>query len=340
VQLDSRTMKKRRFFIRNIEAASHLEFFLVSAVAAILVIRGFLALTGYPQLGDDNLHIAHMLWGGLFMLISIIIMFTFLSKKAEDIAVVIGGIGFGTFVDEIGKFITQDNDYFYQPSIAIIYVVFILIVLTVRFILTRRYYSDIEYLMNAVHELEEVVLNNLDITAKKRILKYLKRSNPQDPLVLRLSEIVQSADTIPSPNTGLFTRLKNLLYLYYRHISLSKWFRPVIGGFFLFQLFVGSSYVVTLIAAEQRQELSFTEWAALSSSMLSALLVVWGVITIRRSRLKAYKIFERAILVSIFLTQVFVFYEEQFGALVGLTANLLIILALRFMIEREKESTV
>ena len=207
-------MKKRRFFIRNIEAASHLEFFLVSAVATILVIRGFLVLTGYPQLGDDDLHIAHMLWGGLFMLISIIMMFTFLSKRAEDIAVVIGGIGFGTFIDEIGKFITQDNDYFYEPSVAIIYVVFILIILTVRFILTRQYYSDIEYLMNAVHGLEEVVLNNLDITAKKRILKYLKRSNPEDPLVIRLSEIIRQADTVPPSNPGLFTRSRNFLYSY------------------------------------------------------------------------------------------------------------------------------
>jgi len=48
--------------------------------------------------------------------------------------------------------------------------------------------------------------------------------------------------------------------------------------------------------------------------------------------------FERSILVSIFLTQVFAFYKEQFSALFGLLFNIVILLALRFMIERERAS--
>jgi len=328
-------VRTRRFFIRNIQAENHLEVFLVAAVAAVLVIRSFLKLTGYPQLGDDDLHIAHMLWGGLLMLVSIVILATFLSKRSEVIAIVIGGIGFGTFIDEVGKFVTQDNDYFYEPSVAIIYVVFILIVLIVRGILIRGYYSEVEYLINAINDMEEVAVYDLDVEEKQRILEYLDKSDPNNPLVSKLREVVETTDIVPLPHPGLFRRFKNLIRSYYRRISLSQWFRPIIVGFFLFQIFAGFSYVVTIVIAEHRQSLDFTDWAALSSSLVSACLVLWGAWAIRKSRLNAYRLFERSVLVSIFFTQVFVFYEEQFVALVGLTVNLLILVALRFMIDRE-----
>jgi hypothetical protein len=55
-----------------------------------------------------------------------------------------------------------------------------------------------------------------------------------------------------------------------------------------------------------------------------------------RSRLRAYQMFQRAILVSIMLTSVFAFYEYQFYALIGVFLNVLILLALRYAIKREK----
>jgi len=46
--------------------------------------------------------------------------------------------------------------------------------------------------------------------------------------------------------------------------------------------------------------------------------------------------FERSVLVSILLTYVFIFYKEQFAALVGLLINILILIALRLMIKGEQ----
>ena len=48
-----------RHLIRAADA-DLLDTFLVSAIAAIVVIRIFLEATGYPQLGGGGLHIAHV----------------------------------------------------------------------------------------------------------------------------------------------------------------------------------------------------------------------------------------------------------------------------------------
>ena len=95
--------------VRNINMTRYLESLLWSAVATVLVIRAFLASTGYPQLGGGGLHIAHMLWGGLLMLVALVLTLALLGHDSKRVAAIIGGIGFGTFIDELGKFITSDN---------------------------------------------------------------------------------------------------------------------------------------------------------------------------------------------------------------------------------------
>jgi hypothetical protein len=117
---------------RNLFADRLFEDFLVSAAASIVAVRSFLALTGYPKLAPGGLHIAHMLWGGLGMVTAIIILLASLSPLGNPAAAVIGGIGFGVFIDELGKFVTSDNNYFFEPAIAIIYVIFVVIYLGIR----------------------------------------------------------------------------------------------------------------------------------------------------------------------------------------------------------------
>ena len=56
-------MKRRRQVVRTLGLSSVLETFFIASITSILVIRLFLAATGYPQLGGQGLHIAHMLWG-------------------------------------------------------------------------------------------------------------------------------------------------------------------------------------------------------------------------------------------------------------------------------------
>ena len=44
---------------------------LVAFSVTVVITRIFLQLTGFPQIGDSVLHIAHALWGGLLLFISV-----------------------------------------------------------------------------------------------------------------------------------------------------------------------------------------------------------------------------------------------------------------------------
>nr|MCU0478735.1 hypothetical protein [Chloroflexota bacterium] len=43
---------------------------IVSFTIAVVGTRWFLQATGYPQVGGGELHIAHMLWGGLLLVVA------------------------------------------------------------------------------------------------------------------------------------------------------------------------------------------------------------------------------------------------------------------------------
>src|SRR5262245_57452146 len=118
--------------VRDSEAGAMLELLFVAAVSSVLLIRAALAATGYPQLGGHGLHIAHMLWGGLLLLVACGLLLSYWSPSVRRAAALVAGVGFGTFIDELGKFITSDNDYCFRPTIALLYIVFTLLFLVVR----------------------------------------------------------------------------------------------------------------------------------------------------------------------------------------------------------------
>jgi hypothetical protein len=343
-------MQRQRFFIRNINGDRYLASFLVSAVTAVLAIRLFLRLTGYPQLGGGPLHIAHMLWGGLLMLTAIIIVLSYLGEAAGRLAAIVGGIGFGTFIDELGKFVTSDHNYFYKPATALIYITFVLTFLAFRMIHKGRRYSKTEYLMNALRNLEEVVAHDLDREECQQTQLFLKKSDQDHALVLRLRQALDEAEVVPTRLPGRVARLKQALAGYYQRIAQLPGFPIAVVSFFVIDLLIRLTFVVALIFFKglgfadlrifallvgRMEHMSFVEGAEFASSLLSGLFVILGIVQIRRSRVAAYRQFERAILTSIFLTQVFVFYQEQLAALVGLCLNILIWIALGYMIDRE-----
>lgn len=113
-----------------------IDTFTLASIASIVIIRGFLLITGFPQIGGDTYHIAHVLWGGLFLAIALLI--SLLSQVNRLVVALIGGIGFGFFIDEVGKFVTSDNNYFYDGAFFLMYVTILMIWLIARVAVVRN----------------------------------------------------------------------------------------------------------------------------------------------------------------------------------------------------------
>ena len=145
----------RRLPPRRADVTQLLETVLFCAIATVLIVRTELYLTNYPQVGGHGLHIAHLLWGGLLMLVSLSILLAFVVPSARRVAAVLGGIGLGLFIDEVGKFVTSDNNYFFKPAATIIYCFFVAFFLVIRQIERTREFTHREYLLNTIEMVKE-----------------------------------------------------------------------------------------------------------------------------------------------------------------------------------------
>ena len=152
--------------VKRESAERYLMVTLVSFAGAVILIRLFLELTGYPQVGNSELHIAHVLWGGLLLFAASLLSLLFANRWAYSAGALLAGIGIGLFIDEVGKFITQNNDYFFPAAAPIIYAFFLL---TVLLYLQVRRPSPRDARIELYHALEafEEVLDR-DLSAKER----------------------------------------------------------------------------------------------------------------------------------------------------------------------------
>jgi hypothetical protein len=202
-------MKTRRklIFWKLIErdyAVRYLMISLFSFVATIAGVRTFLALTGYPQLGSETLHIAHVLWGGLILYIAAILPLIYINPRLHYLGAVLSGVGMGLFLDEVGKFITRQYDYFFPAAAPIMYVFFLLIIVMLIMIRRPEAVDGRAELVKSLEVVREQLYRPLDIIEREhveadlmRVLETDQDSIHQD-MARGLLEIVRS-DTRSGP---------------------------------------------------------------------------------------------------------------------------------------------
>jgi hypothetical protein len=324
--------------IRNVDAGDLIEMMLVVAVTTIVIIRIILELSGYPKLGGGGLHIAHVLYGGLMMIAALILVFALLNMSAQWAAAFVGGVGFGFFIDEVGKFISNDVNYFFEPAFAVMYVVFIILFFAL-WAIRRAALRPHDALANALSLLREERDGMLDAETKREILLLLDRADPADALVSVLRERVRATPTIERRNLTPYARWRTRLAEWYQHKAEQHWFSTLV---LVVMIIYGLGSLGTVVSPFTDGEgvdgdsHDFATWFETGSAGVTAILIGIGLAVRRRSRVASYRWFKAAILVSLLITQVFVFYYDQLSALVGVIVDLLLYAALSYMIAREE----
>jgi hypothetical protein len=322
------------------EATRLLERFFVSGVVTVLLIRAWLGLTGYPQIGGDGLHIAHMLFGGIGMLIALLANLTFLGRRTRVFAAIVGGAGFGAFIDELGKFITSDNNYFYQPAVALIYVVFVLLFIAGERLASDSHNTPEERLAQALDVVTSATIEGYPKHEREQASQLLAESDPQNPLVPALQNALARIAATPDPVQNIADRQAQRVARAYTWLVVQRWFLMlvlVIAG--IATLSNLRTLAVTILANPEDRRLQIyvdsTTGLLSIATLIAGVLLIAGLLHLRGSLLAAFRWFRWSVLVSLLVAQPLAFYEQQWTALVGLALNLVLLSALEFGIAHE-----
>ncbi|HYK96427.1 MAG TPA: hypothetical protein VE011_11280 [Candidatus Dormibacteraeota bacterium] len=324
---------------RNTDAPWLIESFFVVAVASFLGIRWFLAITGYPQLGANGLHIAHMLWGGLLLVVAVLLLVAFLDRSVVYLAAMVAGLGFGTFIDEIGKFVTADNNYFYRPAVALVYASFVVVFLVARAFVGRRQISRREAISNALHQLATFANGPIEPDDRARITRLLSLADPKSERTRLAMEYLADLPSTAERHSIIERAREQLAQAYEALMENPLADRALTVGVVVYAVLAVAGVGLVALAGGGSGSQSDASTGAVAiqvgSTIAGAGLVARGVISLPTSRIAAYRWFIRGTLVWILITQVFVFYSSQLAGLGGLVIDLVAYGSLRFAIIRE-----
>lgn len=322
--------------VRDVQALTRVEVFLATAIATVLVVRAALAASGYPQVGGGGLHVAHVLYGGLLMGVAIVMVQIVPGSRARMQSAFIGGIGFGLFIDEIGKFLTKNVNYFFRPAVAIIYAIFVIFYVVVREIILRRPLTDQRRLAIAVGAASDLALHQLDSSRRQQAMTMLDGLEPA-PLV----DAIRACLEIPSDPDQLtrITKGRELL-LSKARISVSHpKFLPGLRVLFVLQ---GLGMIAQLLLVILRPDIGLgagnhvTDLGTEISTGVSAVLAGVGVWRMQRGNIQgALRILYRSVLVTLFFTQVFVFVRYQWSGLLGFALQAVVLYGLRLALHAD-----
>jgi hypothetical protein len=114
-------VRDRLFGAKRTGAEDYLLVTVVAFALTVVLTRWYLEFSGYPKVGAGGLHVAHVLWGGLLLIVGALLPMLFVGRRVMQLSAITTGVGVGLFIDEVGKFITESNDYFFAPAAPLIY---------------------------------------------------------------------------------------------------------------------------------------------------------------------------------------------------------------------------
>lgn len=351
--MSDRRMRRVREPVRRERAERYLLFTLLSFAASVGLTRLVLGLTGYPRLGTGELHIAHVLWGGLLLFAAALLPLIFANRWVYTVSSLLAGAGVGLFIDEVGKFITQNNDYFHPAAAPIIYTFFLLTVLIFLQVRRQTSRSPRAELYRSLEGLEEVLDHDLEPVERIELELRLKRVKRQagHPQLARLAEallqFLDSDQLLLAPERPDFIEriLGWLQSLEARWINGRRLKAALIGGLLALGGFALADFLSLVLAAQNplRLEQMVAEWVELGQiagrsglfwllvrisleGMVGLLLVVAAVLLLVQRERRGVEFGVVGLLAALAAVNLLVFYFEQFSTILkaGLQFTLLL----------------
>jgi len=340
--------------VKRSSAADNLLLFLVTAAASVLLTRLFLFVFDYPSIGGTHFHIAHAIFGGALLTASYLLLLCFHGRRVRQLTAVLAGLGFGQFIDEIGKFITRDNNYFYQPVPVIIYVCFIMMFFAYRRLEQYTLKDPRELAYDLIEKLEDLADNKFFHQNRAEIKETISKilMAPKSSYQYFAHGVNQLIEAIPTRMNPRPHRIATRIRSSWKWLDdFSSERRPVFYGMIgIFLVYVGLTFwtMTTFIYRVSQDTLnpallgfnSRIDWAVylaeLSSQVVSALWMCQGFVKlVRRQRRKALVLFKNGIAINILITHVFAFYIEQFSAAISLSIMLILFVLVENILDEE-----
>lgn len=337
--------------VRNVEFSRLFDSFFIAAISTILIIRFYLEITGYPQISGDTLHISHLLPGALLMLLAILAMLIAVNRSVRDFSAIVAGVGFGLVWDEIGKFITKNNDYFFQEAPGLIYLTFVGLYLLARYVEQKRLTQD-EYIANVIDLLKDAAIKDLDIREYEHAKELMTHVSPNHTLYGPTLAMLEAVKPSPEREPLLIDKIIYTLILPLRRLSEWTHFARLVisisilyglvsiaaAAFFLYGAVVGEfigSIHFSLLSGDE------SNWIGAVSALVSAIYVAVGAYKYSRGkRSRAYRIFETALLINIFVGQIVLFFKSPWIAMGSLAVTLTLLISVKVLISEESHRRI
>jgi hypothetical protein len=334
--------------VRNVEFSRLFDSFFISSVSTILIVRFYLKVTGYPQIGGSTLHIAHLLPGTLLMLAAVLIMLAAVNRAVRDVAAILAGIGFGLSWDELGKFITQNNNYFFKPTLGLIYLTFVLLYLLARYVGQRRFTED-DYIANAIDILKEAAIKDLDSWEYEHAKELMLHVSPQHPFYGPTLELLKKSKPNAQRQPTLQDRVVGVVMRPARKLNEWRYFTRLLVGiavvyglaniFLVFFFFYG---------ALNEQHISLDILKGDESDIVGALSAFITVVFLGAGTYyyragehgEGFRLFEAGLLIEIFVGQVILFFKSAELAMLGLFVTLFLLGNLKLLSAEEAHQNV
>jgi len=315
--------KEIRSAVRRDQAENYVLTCLVAFAVTVVVTRVYLELAGYPQIGNSVLHIAPALWGGLLLFVAVLLPLTLANRWAIKASALLGGIGIGLFIDEVGKFITQANDYFFPPALSIIYGFFLLTVFA-YFHFRRPHRRDPrQALYHAFEGLQDALDGDVDREEAARIEAQLAIARQSDR-----DEIVSLADAISdylrqekrhlwAAEPGRWKRTATRVETLGRRLG-RRVHRAIISVLLILWVVFVIGYIAILAQGGANLDSQVVQWRGpliVIQAMIGGLMIVAVLAWLARNEERGLRLGISGFLLSLVALQTLYFYLSQFSAI-------------------------